>query len=115
MFLFRIMFWMVVVILILPAEDPAAGGADTGQAVTVTRAVGAAKATVSDMAGFCARNRDVCETGTAVWSTFWAKARHGAGMVAEIVSGADGTAGPADTLTTDDLEPAWRGPDAGDA
>jgi hypothetical protein len=124
MFLFRMLFWIVIVILILPAPRPSDEGGETGSDVTVTRAVGAARATVSDMAGFCQRNSDVCETGRAVFSTFWAKARYGAQLLAEVVSGAgegddktptDGAVEAHDTLTPDDLVPAWRGPTAGDA
>jgi len=116
MFLFRMLFWIVIVILILPTGEPRPD-ADPGSAVTLTSAVGAAKATVSDMAGFCQRNEQVCRTGRTALTTFWAKARYGAGLLAEIVSGADGeTAGaPRDTLRPDDLVPAWRGPAADDA
>lgn len=124
MFLFRILFWIVIVILILPAPSEPRGKSEAAApGVTVTRAVGAARATVSDMAGFCQRNAEVCVTGRAALTSFWAKARYGAGLLAEIVNGADegpgsaqtGSADVHDTLRPDDLVPAWRGPRAGDA
>lgn len=136
MFLLRMMFWLAVVIMLIPtASDETPSARPDGKAVTVDGAIGAAAATVSDVAGFCDRNSAVCETGEAALDLFLVKAENAARLAYRMVSERrGGTAGettgrdavetrdaayrrigettlePADTLNAEDLEPAWRGP-----
>ena len=141
MFLIRMMFWLAIVILILPTDGtdtrPVSGTA--GSAITMQSAVGAASATMSDMAGFCDRNQTACETGAAAWSFFLVKAENAMRLAYRVASGQDSLSnrgstddgdqlrdasgnptnpllGPSgDTLRPDDRAPAWRGPDTEDA
>lgn len=138
MFLIRTAFWLSVVIMLLPAEEPASAlrhdaaaraEADTG------RFVAAARDTISDLSGLCQRNPDVCAVGAEAVDLFMRKARYGAGLVVRMLSDEPGAARPAaplpaqamppartaaaepaapvarNTLTADDLRPTWRGPD----
>lgn len=96
MFLIRTAFWLTIVILLLPADDPPGGApqAQDGGQVNATSMVSAARTTISDIAGICERSPDVCETGGAAVDTFVKKARYGAGMVSRAIWGADGEVQP---------------------
>lgn len=139
MFLLRMMFWLVVVILLLPTGEEASTTqpSPAGKTVTVTDAVDAASVAMTDMADFCDRNRSVCDTGVAAWSVFWQKAEYGARLVYRLardaMSGNESDDGDSvevrdavhtgttimrpsrDTLTDSDLQVPWRGPSSGDA
>lgn len=131
MFLIRTAFWLSLVILLLPAEEPARDGrqdVSLRSEVDAARFVAAARDTFSDISGLCQRNPEVCDVGGAALDTFVRKARYGANMVvrwlsdeappaatpAERTARADVPDAPApvpqNTLTADDLKPAWRGP-----
>jgi len=135
MFLIRMMFWLAIVVMLIPnGEDRASDGAATADSqFSANDALGAAVATVSDMARFCDRNHGVCETGAAAFDVFLAKAENGALLAYRAITGARGQNGgerrggvetrdasyrdaapaphdAADTLRAGDLEPAWRGP-----
>jgi hypothetical protein len=125
MFLIRTAFWLAVVIMLIPVDEDAAGRAEAAAPpIGAFEAVGAAQATLSDVGGFCARNPDVCSVGGRVATTFALKARTGAEMVSSflderLAETADGAAPAAEltaaergTLTAEDLQPAWHGPDA---
>jgi Family of unknown function (DUF5330) len=140
MFLVRIVFWLVIVIMLLPTNRQ-----------EQTQVLGTAEATVKDVGGFCDRNPDVCAKGQDAFHVFLQKARFGADMVAGFVkqeaqkrmNGGDMSAvqndaanspmltdpaqapAPAvepsqtpqsqsgqsqNTLLPSDLAPAWRGP-----
>jgi hypothetical protein len=138
MFLLRMTFWLAVVIMLVPAGTDPSPVTTSDRQLSVDGAIGAAAATVSDMAGFCGRNREVCETGGAAWSLFVAKAENAARLAYRMAAGtpgaasrdddrstaslssapgqASGTPGAAgtDTLRESDLEPTWRGPGAED-
>lgn len=94
MFLLRTVFWLSVVILLLPAakEDQTVSNANK---VSMNKAVTAATSTVSDMAGFCDRNPEVCSTGKEALHTFGLKAKYGATLVYGWITG--GTTTPAPT------------------
>lgn len=89
-FLIKAAFWICVVIMLVPV--------DTGPAKVETatkaqyseplshQAVGAARATVTDMSSFCDRNPDVCQTGSKFLTHFAAKAAAVAGKVFTMVS-----------------------------
>ena len=73
MFLIRAAFWLTVVVFLLPA-DP-----ETGEAPSVgaLQALSAVQTTASDFSTFCARNPDVCATGSAAVEIFSEKLRYG--------------------------------------
>jgi hypothetical protein len=113
MFLLRAAFWLSVVILFLPG-DPESG--TEAPRVSAFQALVAAKATITDMSGFCDRNPDVCVTGSAALSLFTERAENGARMIFRYFDGAatdKPAAGPErGTLNEEDLAPAWRDPGA---
>lgn len=138
MFLIRTAFWLSLVILLLPAEDPPAGATNAsleGEGLSASSVIGAAQTTINDISGICTRSPDVCEVGGAALDVFVRKAKYGANRVLEMLSDED-TAGepqlpvppverqataedandlktPAsqNTLTPKDMEPAWKAPD----
>jgi hypothetical protein len=119
MFLIRTVFWLAIIILLLPT--------DSKQQSDV---YGTAQAAVKDVSGFCERNPDACAKGADVFNLFVQKAEFGFEMLmafvenknASVVSTADAPVAsstePAvyapdptqDTLEPQDLEPAWSGP-----
>ena len=93
MFLIRTVFWLSVVILLLPAEDPVSNlqpSAETDARVSAVGVIDAARTTVSDIAGICERSPQVCDTSEAAFHTFLRKARYGAGLVYELIYGTEG-------------------------
>lgn len=136
MFLIRIAFWLIIVIMLLPTNR-----------AQQSQMLGSAEATVKDLSGFCTRNPHVCADGQDAFHVFMQKAQFGANMLAGFVrqqaqaeeervadrsdsTGNHPTAGqtqntayapPApqnrayqtkseNTLTPSDLVPAWRAP-----
>lgn len=136
MFLLRMAFWLSVVVMLIPSDESPATKTPSAEdpELSVNGAIGAAAATVSDMAGFCERNREVCETGSAAFDIFLAKAENGARLAYRIVTdekpgsadssrrdqanareagfnGSGPTSSPPHgTLRETDLLPAWQGP-----
>lgn len=116
MFLIRTVFWLTLLILLLPT------GEEQQQQV-----YGTAEAAVNDIRTFCVRNPEVCATTRAAFDTFSQKAQFGARMVMGMVQGGGDeeerplagrteadlrhtgsfTRGAQNTLTADDLKPAW--------
>jgi hypothetical protein len=126
-FLVRMTFWLTVVLVLLPS-----GGSQSTPKVGVNAidAMSAAKATVTDMGSFCARQPDACSVGSQAAVAIGHRAQAGAKMLYEYLNERFGTndagtvtsatAGKAvplpsarpsqHTLTPADLAPAWRGP-----
>ena len=129
MFLFRIVFWLAVVVMVLPTEER-----------QQAKLYETAAATVERLATFCDRNPTACAAGAEAWSAFVKKAEFGARVAVDLITTqgqrADGgvaasstratgaaaaeprsTPAARNTLTRDDLGPAWRGhpPRAGGA
>lgn len=109
MFLFRTVFWLSLVVLVLPT--------DAQQQAKLYQSVSAA---AHQAATFCDRNREICAKGAEHWATFRSKLEFGARMAMDIASErlqGDGAARPggapvkpvSGTLTPHDLGPAWRG------
>jgi len=133
--LIKMAFWLSVIIALAPV-DPSPTKTVVAANASATAgisndAVGIARATVSDMASFCDRNPEACETGTRVLDRFGAKAIAVAAYVFNVVSGSAGriTADPEprtlpasaqtrpaenpraqNTLQPDDLDAPWVGP-----
>ncbi len=101
-FLIRITFWLAVVFLLLPSDPE--GGPNAPQ-VTFVEALNAIRATANDLANFCTRNPDLCETGGAVAQVVADKARYGIEQLQTYLEDNFG----ADTLTAEDADIPWQG------
>src|SRR5262245_21299697 len=122
MFLFRIVFWLGLAVLLLPTEEH-----------QQARLYETAATSVERIATFCDRNPKTCAAGAELWSTFLKKAEFASRVAIDLISArgqraeglgpsssprpagavaADPRPGPAprNTLTRDDLGPAWRAP-----
>jgi Family of unknown function (DUF5330) len=125
-FLFRIIFWLTVVLVLLPS-----GGSQTQPSVhlSVGDAMSAATATVTDARSFCDRQPEACAIGSQAAVAIGHRAQAGARMLYQYLNehlgtddsgGASAGAGKAtaqaaprsqrDTLAPADLAAAWRGP-----
>ena len=122
-FLVRMMFWLTVVLVLLPS-----GGSQSTPKVNMSAldAMSAAKATVTDMGSFCERQPDACSVGSQAAVAIGHRAQAGAKMLYEYLNehlGSNDTdtvanaatgkvvARPSQhTLSPADLAPAWRGP-----
>ena len=128
-FLLRVAFWLSVVLVLLPT-----GGSQPlpKSQVGAGEAFSAAKAAVSDMQQFCARQPTVCEVGSHTAVTLGHRAQVGAKMLYEFLQERFGNDEPAtaqstgslpvptvkpsqQTLRPDDLSPPWRGPQTRDS
>jgi hypothetical protein len=129
-FLLKMAFWLGVVLVLLPS-----GGTSSAPKVDISAgdAFTAARATVTDAQKFCERQPDTCEIGSQAAVAIGHRAQAGAKMVYKFLNEKLGpneqgpettpsvtpvgagvplpTARPSQqTLTPDDLAPAWRGP-----
>jgi len=135
-FLLRLAFWLGIVLILLPTGS--APHRPATSTVGASDAISAASATVEDLRGFCARQPQACTVGERMATAIGYKAQAGAKMLYDVLTDAlaphesgsparaDGarqvTASSAldkpssqasqDTLTANDLAPAWRGPHA---
>jgi len=133
-FLLRMAFWLGLVLVLLPrAKTPES---EKLPQISVSDAVTAASAAVSDMGQFCKRQPQACEVGGQAATVIGARAQEGARKIYQSITdkadkkpdadkkspdhtgsiGGPGDADPAlaemaprDTLTADDLAVAWRG------
>src|SRR5258705_13296942 len=122
MFLFRIVFWLGLLVLVLPTDE-------RQQARLYETTV----ATVERLATFCERNGKACAAGAEFWSTFVKKAEFAARVTVDLITsrgqrpeggvaassprptGAPAaeprpSPAPRNTLSREDPAPAWRGP-----
>jgi Family of unknown function (DUF5330) len=100
MFLLRTIFWLVVLVLLLPTNEQ-----------QQSQVYGTAQAAVRDVSGFCERNPTVCATGKDAFDVFVHKARFGAEMLMSFVKGRTGFGGR-DAETAADPSVANTGPTA---
>jgi hypothetical protein len=136
-FLLRMAFWLGLVLVLLPrAKTPEA---EKLPQISVSDAVSAASAAVSDMSQFCKRQPQACEVGGQAATVIGARAQEGARKIYQTITdkadskadkkpeadkkspdhtgsigGLDEADVPAeaaarDTLTPDDLAVEWRG------
>ncbi|HWJ72086.1 MAG TPA: DUF5330 domain-containing protein [Kaistia sp.] len=113
MFIIRAVFWLSIVLLLIPG-DPATGGKSASAGAV--DAVLAARGVIADLSGICARQPDVCTHGGAALQAVGTRALQGAGT---LVSRFDAKA-PSEpaaaapvalgTLTAEDASPAWQPP-----
>jgi hypothetical protein len=122
-FLLRMVFWLGLVLILLPSGSPQTPPANQ---VGASEAISAASATVGDLGQFCSRQPDACTVGSHVASQLGSRAQAGARMLYEFfttklktnapgsANGAAKSASTADssqnTLTSTDLIAPWRGP-----
>jgi hypothetical protein len=125
MFLIRVVFWLSVLVILLPSgsQQPA-----SGPQVGAGEAMSAASAAVSDMRQFCGRQPEACTIGSQAAVVFGQKAQAGAKMLYEFLTEklapteTGSISAPAgkkmeagnrsqNTLAPADLKPAWHGPD----
>jgi hypothetical protein len=125
-FLFRMIFWLGVVLVFLPRGGQP-NGLDGG--LSAGDAMSAAKATVTDMRSFCDRQPEACAAGSHVAIALGQRAQSGAKLIYDYLTeylGPSGreagnsdrggiaarhaTNGGRDTLMPSDLAPPWRGP-----
>ena len=102
-FLLRTVFWLTVIILLLPS-DPDAG--PEAPQVTLVDALDAVRATITDLSQFCVRNPELCETGETVIHVVADKARYG---IAQLQIYLDQDAVGENTLTAEDAGIPWQG------
>lgn len=115
MFIIRAAFWLLLVLAFIPVERP---GAESHLPVSATDALTAAQSTFHDLAGFCSRNRQACQTGRETARLIGDRAQTGAKAVYHYFSGdEEGSANAAlthtparDTLSATDRLPEWTGP-----
>ena len=107
MFLIRTVFWLGVVVVLLPS-DPA----------QQERLFHNASLAVHHTATFCDRNGDLCAKGAEHWALFRRKLDFGARMAMDLASdrvlgqtkrSEPTTQSTSGALTPTDLGPAWRG------
>jgi len=102
-FLIRCIFWLSLVLLVIPIRTGEEGSETT--TVGAIQAFFAVRGAVEDITGICERKPDVCETGRAALHTIGARAREGARMAYEIMGDEEGKAGlKEDGLREDGLE-----------
>jgi hypothetical protein len=123
-FLVRVVFWLTIVILLLPtAPSPSTA---QGPQFTVTQALSASSAAVLDMGQFCARQPDACVVGSQAIVAFGQKTEATANMIYDLIINKQGKGGGAtiraentekstqkasqDTLTRFDLAEPWASP-----
>jgi hypothetical protein len=115
-FLLRMAFWLSIVLVLMPsgAPQPNAPKIEAGDAVS------AAFAAVSDMSGFCDRQPEACDVGGKAAVVLGQRAQAGAKFIFDVLSermapaetgSIKGAKLPVsqDTLTAEDLKPAWQG------
>lgn len=130
MFLMRLAFWLLVIVLLLPATH------DDNQ-----RLISSAEKTVSDLGSFCDRNPDVCESAQLAATSLWQRVQNSMHIIETWLGepknetpqkandrlSSGGTSRPGaspksapllvpkprwqDTLTDADKSFKWRGPD----
>ncbi len=130
-FLLRMVFWLGLVLVLLPrAKTPES---EKLPQISVSDAVNAASAAVSDMSQFCKRQPQACEVGGQAATVIGVRAQEGARKIYQSITDKksdadkkspdhtgsiggteDSESGPAeavshDTLTPDDLALEWHG------
>ncbi len=112
MFILKSIFWLALVVLMLPA---ASDGKTPPPRVSLLETVSATRALVADLAGLCARNEAACAIRNETIDLIAGKIRTGAAIAAAMVSAAregdDISAARQGenrgSLTNEDIKPGW--------
>lgn len=105
-FLFRCIFWLGLVVLLLPASPD---GSAPPPRVSVLEALSAARVFVRDISGACERNPHACAVGGDTVELVRMKIETGADIVGALIS-SDRETISAGTLTKEDLAAEWSAP-----
>lgn len=105
-FLFRCIFWLGLVVLLLPASPD---GATPPPRVSVLQALSAARIFARDLSGTCDRNPHACEVGSDTVHLLKMKIETGSDIVGALIL-SDPTEVDAGTLTEEDLAAEWSAP-----
>jgi hypothetical protein len=105
MFVLRTLFWLVLVVLLLP---PASDGSSPAPRVSLLQAAYAGRILLQDVTGVCERRPEACATSREALALLTRKLETGADIVsAGIAAGQASLAADHGTLTAADLEPGW--------
>jgi hypothetical protein len=96
MFIIRAAFWLGLVIALIPVNSVDLPQGE--RAVSTLETIGLAKSVVGDVASFCNRNEQTCDTGSLLISQMGAKAREAAKIA---YTWLDGRYGPDNTMTAE--------------
>ena len=102
MFLVRIAFWLIIIVLLLPTDGK-----------QQSEVYGTAQAAVKDVSGFCDRNPDACVKGMNIFNMLVQKAQFGASMLVGFVQeqSAGGETVQTQALAPDPLAPGALAPE----
>ena len=102
MFLVRIAFWLIIIVLLLPTDGK-----------QQSEVYGTAQAAVKDVSGFCDRNPEACVKGMNIFNMLVQKAQFGASMLVGFVQeqSAGGETVPTQALAPDPLAPDALAPE----
>ncbi|MYZ48367.1 DUF5330 domain-containing protein [Propylenella binzhouense] len=101
MFVLRSLFWLTMLVMVLPPAE----GADAPPRVSLFNAVIAAQALVQDVGAICERNPGACSVSRDALALVGRKIETGANIVEAGVARERGT--DHGTLRPADLAPAW--------
>ncbi len=104
MFLFRSIFWLGIVVMILP---PASDGTPAPR-VSLLEALAAARTFARDIGETCERNPHACDIGGDTLGLVRLKAETGMDIIGAVISSYRGRS-DAGTLTDEDLTAGWAG------
>ena len=90
MFLVRMAFWLMILILLLPTDQQ-----------QQSDVYGTAEAAVKDVSGFCGRNPGVCEKGEDAFGVFLHKVQFGAQILMGFIKGQTGATAASETAAPD--------------
>jgi len=107
MFVFRSIFWLGVVVMILP---PAPDGSTPAPRVSVLEALGAARTFARDLSQACERNPHACAVGSDTLTLVRRKAETGIDIFGALI-GSSEPAADEGTLTPRDLNAEWSAPE----
>ena len=79
MFFIRTVFWVSLMVLILPV-DKTKTDATVTQSISTAGAIEIASGAISDLASFCGRNPEICEKGRDFANAFGVKAVYASGL-----------------------------------
>ena len=107
-FLLRCIFWLGLVVLLLPASPD---GSTPPPRVSVLEALSAARTFARDLSGACERNPHACAVGGDTAELVRMKIETGADIVGALIS-SDRTTISAGTLTKEDMAADWSAPNS---
>jgi len=81
-FLIKSVFWLSLVLLIIPIGGK---NADGTAAISPIQAFFAAREAVGDIAGMCERKPDVCDAGRSALATIGTRAKEGARLAVHMI------------------------------